>query len=204
MTRPTRRAAATAAASALALAAVLGACGDDDDATASDTTRSEVSETTADAAGEELEVTGAWARTSPALATAGAVYLVVENPTGSDDALVGAAVDPSIAATVELHQTTADEPDDPMPGDGPMPGGPDEPMPGDGPMPGGPGMMRMTPVDEIPVPAGGAAVLEPGGYHIMLLDLAAPLEVGSTIEVTLTFAGAGEVQVAADVRDTAP
>lgn len=190
MTRPTRRAAATAAASALALAAVLGACGDDDDATASDTTRSEVSETTADAAGEELEVTGAWARTSPALATAGAVYLVVENPTGSDDALVGAAVDPSIAATVELHQTTADEPDDPMPGDGPMPGGP--------------GMMRMTPVDEIPVPAGGAAVLEPGGYHIMLLDLAAPLEVGSTIEVTLTFAGAGEVQVAADVRDTAP
>jgi hypothetical protein len=46
--------------------------------------------------------------------------------------------------------------------------------------------------------------LEPGGYHIMLLELAAPLEVGSTIDVTLTFEHAGQKVVSAEVRDTAP
>jgi len=66
------------------------------------------------------------------------------------------------------------------------------------------GMMTMTPVDRIPVPANGTATLEPGGFHIMLLDLAAPLEVGTTIEVTLTFENAGELVVTADVRDSAP
>jgi hypothetical protein len=45
--------------------------------------------------------------------------------------------------------------------------------------------------------------LEPGGYHIMLLDLVAPLEAGTTLEVTLTFEESGEQVVTADVRDAA-
>ncbi|MEZ5181952.1 MAG: copper chaperone PCu(A)C [Acidimicrobiales bacterium] len=65
----------------------------------------------------------------------------------------------------------------------------------------GGGAMTMQPVDSIELPAGEEVSLEPGGYHIMLLDLVAPLEVGDTFEITLTFENAGEVTVTAEVRD---
>ncbi len=42
--------------------------------------------------------------------------------------------------------------------------------------------------------------LKPGGYHVMLIELVAPLEVGQTIPVTLTFAEAGTIEVTATVR----
>jgi copper(I)-binding protein len=67
-----------------------------------------------------------------------------------------------------------------------------------------PGMMTMQPVDRIEVPAGETVSLEPGGYHIMLLALADPLEVGATVELTLTFEVAGAQVVRAEVRDTEP
>ncbi len=35
----------------------------------------------------------------------------------------------------------------------------------------------------------------PGGYHIMLTGLKAPLKTGDSFPLTLTFAGAGEVKV---------
>ena len=38
----------------------------------------------------------------------------------------------------------------------------------------------------------------------MLLDLAAPLEAGSSVELTLEFEESGEQVVTADVRDEAP
>lgn len=65
-------------------------------------------------------------------------------------------------------------------------------------------MMQMQPVEDISVPAGETVSLEPGGLHLMMLDLAEPLEVGTTIELTLTFEQAGEVVVTAEVRDMAP
>jgi hypothetical protein len=43
--------------------------------------------------------------------------------------------------------------------------------------------------------------LEPGGYHIMLLDLAEPLEDGDTFELTLRFEQAGEMDLTVDVRE---
>lgn len=44
----------------------------------------------------------------------------------------------------------------------------------------------------IPVPAGQAVKLEPGGYHGMLMDLTAALNEGKTLPVTLTFEKAGQ------------
>jgi copper(I)-binding protein len=49
------------------------------------------------------------------------------------------------------------------------------------------GMMRMRPVKDIPVPAGGEAVLKPGGLHVMLIDLKTPLKDGDTVPITLSF-----------------
>jgi copper(I)-binding protein len=111
-----------------------------------------------------------WARTSAMMQSAGAVYM--ELSADEADALVAASVDPSIAPTVEIHETSGD---------------------GD--------MMSMSPVDSIELPAGGTVTLEPGGYHIMVLGLVAPLEDGQTFDLTLEFENGGTQTVEVEVRD---
>lgn len=49
------------------------------------------------------------------------------------------------------------------------------------------GMMAMRRIPEMRIPAGGALVLEPSGYHIMLIGLKAPLRAGAVVPITLTF-----------------
>jgi len=49
-------------------------------------------------------------------------------------------------------------------------------------------VMRMRAIDRLALPAGKAVDLKPGGYHLMLMDLAHPLREGESIPVTLTFA----------------
>ena len=44
------------------------------------------------------------------------------------------------------------------------------------------------------LPAGKAVELKPGGYHVMLMDLKAPLAKDSTVDVTLTFKDAKGVE----------
>jgi periplasmic copper chaperone A len=61
-------------------------------------------------------------------------------------------------------------------------------------------IMRMRPVPQIDVPAGGSTTLEPGGLHVMLIGLRRDLQAGETIRLTLNFANAGEVIVEAPVR----
>ena len=61
------------------------------------------------------------------------------------------------------------------------------------------GVMSMRPVDGIPVPAGGRVLLEPGGFHVMLLNARPDLAVGDTVTLTLTFDGSGEQTVEAEV-----
>lgn len=56
------------------------------------------------------------------------------------------------------------------------------------------GVMKMRQVDAVPLPAGQAVALSPGGYHIMLMDLKAPLVAGQSFPLTLTFEKAGTVE----------
>ena len=49
------------------------------------------------------------------------------------------------------------------------------------------GVMRMSAISALPLPAGKAVELKPGGYHVMLMALKAPLKEGDTVPVTLTF-----------------
>jgi copper(I)-binding protein len=101
----------------------------------------------------------------------GAAYLTITMPTA--DTLVAAEVDASIAGRVEVHEVLEDG-----------------------------GMMRMREVDGgIPLPAGSAVDLRPGGYHIMLLDMPDMLDIGSTVDVTLRFATADPIVVVAEVRE---
>lgn len=63
-------------------------------------------------------------------------------------------------------------------------------------------VMRMRPVDSIEVPAGETVELRPGGLHVMLMNLEAPLTRDETFPLTLSFATAGDVTV--DVTVLAP
>lgn len=57
------------------------------------------------------------------------------------------------------------------------------------------GVMKMRPVDDIPLPAGEAVALEPGGLHVMLMGLTAPLQKGKSFMLTLEFEKAGSIGV---------
>jgi copper(I)-binding protein len=120
-----------------------------------------------------IEVSGQWARTSPAATTMGAAYMTLNSNT--NDQLVSASVDKSVAMMTEVHEIVVVD-----------------------------GAMKMQQVSSIPVVAGSATELKPGGYHIMLMQLAKPLKTGESFQVTLTFATAGEVVVDVPVMEDAP
>lgn len=61
------------------------------------------------------------------------------------------------------------------------------------------GIMEMRPVASIAIAPGKSVVLEPNGYHIMLVGLKAPLKEGDKVPLTLTFEHAGAQQVTASV-----
>ena len=48
-------------------------------------------------------------------------------------------------------------------------------------------VMTMRALPGLDLPAGQAVELRPGGYHVMLMDLKAPLAKGSNVPVTLVF-----------------
>jgi hypothetical protein len=50
-------------------------------------------------------------------------------------------------------------------------------------------VMRMSAVDKLALPAGKAVDLKPGGYHVMLMDLAGTLKEGDTVPLTLSVVG---------------
>ena len=56
------------------------------------------------------------------------------------------------------------------------------------------GVAQMRQVQGIDIPAGGAARLSPGGYHVMLLDLKGPLAKDSQVPLTLVFKDAKGVE----------
>ena len=132
------------------------------------------------------EITKVWARTSPMETSLGAVYMSISSKDG--DELTDVSVDPSIAAMAQIHEMVMATADTSMS------------MTSDAPT----GEMVMQEVDSVVIDAGGSVDLMPGGYHIMLMELAAPLELGTKFDVTLTFATAGKITVVAEVRDEAP
>ncbi len=177
---------------ALALTFSLAACGSDDDS-ASDTTSAPEATTAMDGTamddsamddsamddsamdgGEatvgDISVTGVWMREPAEGQTRSAAYGTITNNGDSDVTLVSASV--PFDATVEIHETIM----------------------------GDDGSMQMQEVPEgFVVPAGGSFTLEPGGPHIMLIDID-PADITGTIDVTMVFDDGTEVTVGAPVR----
>lgn len=198
-THSTVRRALTAVATGSLLLA-LTACGDDSAATTTESpaTESPATESTGAASSDtaapvdELTITGAWARTSPMMATMGAAYMTITSPV--DDRLLGADIDAAVAADAQVHEVVMVGSTDTT---GSMGMGSDTTMAMGG-------EMTMREVDHVDLMAGMPVEFVPGGYHIMLIDLAEPLVVGASITITLQFETAGDVVVEIPVLDEAP
>ncbi|MDG4647428.1 copper chaperone PCu(A)C [Roseibacterium sp. SDUM158017] len=120
-------------------------------------------------AAAQVTVEDPYARAAGPAARSGAAFMRIVNDGATDDRLLAAASD--VAERVELHTHVMD---------------------GD--------IMRMVHVEEgFAVPAGGATALQRGGMHVMFLGLTRSLAQGDEIELTLTFAGAGEMTVTVPV-----
>lgn len=61
------------------------------------------------------------------------------------------------------------------------------------------GMMRMSAIASLPLPAGRHVDLKPGGYHVMLMDLKRPIADGDAVPLTLVFEGADRKRVTMEV-----
>lgn len=116
-------------------------------------------------------ISGAWVRPPMGANRPAAGYLVITNTGTEADALIGATS--PVAMRVEVHETTTDSS----------------------------GMSGMQPIERLEIPAGGSVRLEPGGYHLMLMDVGETLEAGDTVELRLEFEKAGTVVVLAEVRE---
>lgn len=102
----------------------------------------------------------------------GAVFMQLVNQGSVDDSLIGVKTD--VANAAELHESKMDAN----------------------------GVMSMSPVASIPVPAGGSVTLEPGGLHVMLIGLKRDMAVGDKFNLTLDFEKSGSRTVEVEVRDS--
>jgi copper(I)-binding protein len=112
-----------------------------------------------------ITVSRPWSRATAPRATIGAGFLAIRSSAAQPDRLVG-ATSPR-AERVEIHTMSLEN-----------------------------GVMRMRPLaNGVAVPPRGQTILAPGGIHLMLIGLKAPLKRGERIPATLRFARAGAVTI---------
>lgn len=120
---------------------------------------------------QELVIENAWARANPPVVPNSAVYLTIQNRGAAADRLLH--VESEVAKMLEIHHTLTEN-----------------------------NMTTMKAMHEgVPVPAGSAVVLAPGGLHIMLMGLAQALAGGDTFRLDLHFEKAGPLSVEVEVRE---
>ncbi len=122
----------------------------------------------------DLAVSGMWVRAAEVTGqdseAVSAAYMLIENSGKAGDRLTSADTD--IAGMVEIHTVE---------------------MEGD--------VMRMRPVaDGLEIPAESSVILEPGGYHIMLMGLQQSLSEGDAVSITLNFESGKSITVEAEIR----
>lgn len=66
------------------------------------------------------------------------------------------------------------------------------------------GVESMLPVETLAIPAGGSVELQPGGYHVMLMQPKKNLFAGDMVTLMLTFSDKSELAILAPVRRDPP
>jgi len=117
-----------------------------------------------------LRIAKPWSRATPGGAKVGGGYLTITNTGTTPDRLVSATT--TVADHVEIHEMATKD-----------------------------GVMTMRPLASgLAIEPGKTVALAPGSYHLMLMNLKAPLKQGDKVPVTLTFEKAGKVDVTLDVQ----
>lgn len=112
-----------------------------------------------------LEIGRPWARATAPTAPTGGGYLSIKNAGTTPDRLV--SVSSPAAATVQVHEMK---------------------MEGD--------VMRMRELEgPLEIKPGETVTLAPGGFHLMMMGLKAPLKQGEKVPLTLVFEKAGKIDV---------
>ncbi|MGB5446214.1 MAG: copper chaperone PCu(A)C [Psychromonas sp.] len=62
------------------------------------------------------------------------------------------------------------------------------------------GMMKMRQVAEIIIKAEDAVLLQPGGYHVMFLNLKQPLKEGQSVAISLYFDNGEQIDIKAPIK----
>jgi len=52
----------------------------------------------------------------------------------------------------------------------------------------------------LPLPAGKTVELKPGGFHVMMMELKAPIKAGDTVPLTLVFEGRDKKRQTVEVK----
>ena len=120
-----------------------------------------------------VEVTDSWAPTTPPNAPAAVIYLTIENGTEIDDRLV--AVSTPRCGTIELHATQIDE---------------NRIM-----------RMRLAEPGLLEIPSGERLEMVPGGLHVMCIEPPTPFSAGESLDLTVTFAEAGTIEITTPVAN---
>ena len=116
----------------------------------------------------DVQIANAWARETVAGQTSTAAYLTVSNKGTADDRLVSVSAPEPVKASVHVTENS-----------------------------GGVSHMRHM-SSGLAVPTGSAIELKPGGTHVMITGLQAPLRRGQTLNLRLRFEKSGEKPI--DVR----
>jgi copper(I)-binding protein len=117
-----------------------------------------------------ISIENPFSRATPGGAQVGAGYMTITNKGTTADRLMAAAS--PAAGQVQIHEMSMDG-----------------------------GIMKMRELaGGLTINAGKSVALAPGGFHLMLMGLKAPLKAGDKVPVTLTFEKAGKVDVSLDVQ----
>ena len=112
-----------------------------------------------------LKIGHPWARATPPTAPSGGGFLTVTNTGTTADRLVS-ATSPA-AGQVQIHEMKMDG-----------------------------NIMRMRELENgLEIPPGATVALAPGGLHLMMMGLKAPLKEATRVPVTLVFEKAGKIDV---------
>jgi copper(I)-binding protein len=115
----------------------------------------------------KIEVNHPWARPTAPVVKTGAVYLVIKNPTHQAELLLSVEVPSTIAEMAQIHQTKYSQ-----------------------------NMAKMREAHSgLLIPAENSLEFIPGGNHIMLVGLKAPLIKGEKFPMKLHFEHSGEITV---------
>ena len=117
------------------------------------------------AGGEDVVIEDAWSRASIGTSRPGVAYMTLQN-NGAEPVVV-TGLRTNLAMMPMIHASTTDAQ----------------------------GVTRMSHMEEVEIKAGEAVALEPGGLHVMLMDLQHPMVEGESYALSVIFADGTEATV---------